>query len=345
MEIRQHIPLAPYTTFKVGGTADYFCRARSPEDIQEAIIFARDKNIPFFVLGGGSNILVADEGYRGLVIQLDLRGVFFEDRGGEVLCRVAAGEKWDDFVALTVARGLYGLENLSGIPGTVGASPVQNIGAYGVEVKETIVRVETIDASTNTIKNFSNRACRFGYRTSFFKSLQGKNFIITRVTFLLQKKGSLNLSYKDVREYFKEKKIMPTLEEVRAAILEIRSRKFPDLARYGTAGSFFKNPIISKSRFKKLHERFSNAPSYPVNKRFVKVPAGWLIQEVGGYKGFEQDAVRSFENQALVIVNTRNASAVDIFKYARMIQEEIQKKTEIILEFEVQLVGFSSEVD
>ena len=300
--------------------------------------------IPFFILGGGSNILVADEGFRGLAVLLDVRGVRFEEHNGSVRCIAGAGERWDDLVALTVARGLYGLENLSGIPGTVGAAPVQNIGAYGAEIKDLIVWVEAIDATTNVQKRFSNRACRFGYRTSFFKTPRGKNFIITGVACSLEKRGSLNLSYKEVREYVAKIGRTPALEEVRAVILSIRSRKFPDLSLYGTAGSFFKNPVISKKRFEALQERFPDAPSYAVNERFVKVPAGWIIEKIGGYKGFEKDAVRSFENQALVIVNTGSACADAILAYARMIQEGIEKKIGIALEFEVALVGFSKKV-
>ena len=178
--------------------------------------------------------------------------------------RAGGGENWDDLVAETVRRGLYGLENLSGIPGTVGAAPVQNIGAYGSEVKDVIVSVETFDSSLNEIKHFFPSECRFAYRDSFFKTKEGKRFIITAVTFRLRKDASLNIEYKDIKNYFAQKNISPILSLVRKAVLEIRKGKFPDLRTTGTAGSFFKNPIIPKEKFDALKKKFPGLPGFPL---------------------------------------------------------------------------------
>ena len=289
MTIQEDIPLAGFTTFKIGGNARYFCLAKNENDLKEGIAFAKEKKISVFVLGGGSNILISEKGFDGLVIKVELVGVAFEEEAGDVVATVASGENWDTFVAETVKRGLYGLENLSGIPGSVGGAPVQNIGAYGMEVKDAIQSVEVFDPKDLKIKTFSKKQCQFGYRDSIFKH-EAKNLIIMRVVFLLKKKGDLKLDYRDVKKYLDDNKIeMPTLAQVRDAILEIRSKKFPDLKKFGTAGSFFKNPIISKEEHRKLLEDFPKIQSFPVDEHSVKIPAGWLLDVLCGFKGVRKE--------------------------------------------------------
>ncbi len=202
MKFLENISLAEYTTFKVGGQARYFSAVRSEEELQKALDFAKKKKVSVFLLGEGSNILVSDRGFPGLIIKIEMKGVFFEKDHEDVLVIASAGESWDRLVTKTIEHNLWGLENLSGIPGTVGAAPVQNIGAYGAEVKDVIVSVRAVDVATGAARTFSNSECRFSYRESFFKTTKGKKHIITSVTFKLSQTPKPNLSYKDLMEYF-----------------------------------------------------------------------------------------------------------------------------------------------
>ncbi|MDP3661708.1 MAG: UDP-N-acetylmuramate dehydrogenase [bacterium] len=328
MELLKNVSIAEFTSFKIGGKADYFCRARSVDELKEALAFARRHSLPIFILGGGTNMLLSDDGFRGVVVKIELHGV----KWGEASV-VAAGENWDSFVAETVARGLWGLENLSGIPGTVGAAPVQNIGAYGVEIAEVLEWVEALDMRTGEIKQLSNADCAFAYRDSIFKKQEGKNFIITRVAFRLQKDGAPNLQYKDLAEYFSSGGA-PTLQQIRRAVLEIRARKFPDLKTHGTAGSFFKNPIISKEKFEELKKRFPGLSGFPVPSG-VKVPLAWILDKICGLKGFEQDNTALWKDQPLVLVNKGGASASAVSALADNIAHIVKEKTGIEIEREV----------
>lgn len=340
MEIQEHVLLAPFTTFRVGGNADYFCSVTSIDELREALLFARTRSLPFFVLGGGSNVLISDEGFPGLVIRMRCTGVTLLPVD-DTLVELSAGggENWDALVTRAVEEGLYGIENLSGIPGSVGATVIQNVGAYGVEACESIVRVEAFDPDSMGIRTFNNNECAFGYRDSFFKTPEGSRFIITRVVFRLMRQGALNLSYKDVRDYFTEHNVPATLRSVRAAILAIRARKFPDLAQYGTAGSFFKNHVITEKEYGLLRERFPGIPGFSVEPGQVKVPAAWLIEHVARKRGKREGAVGSYENQALVIVNYGGARCQEIVQFCEAIAQDIEKKTGIVLEREVRLVG------
>ena len=339
MRIERDIPLAPLTTLKVGGSADYFCAIESSRECAEAVRFAHECHLPFFVLGGGSNVLVSDIGFRGLVIKMDIRGIEADENADVVRARVGAGETWDDFVAWSVERGLYGVENLSGIPGSVGGTPVQNVGAYGADVSSRIDRVETVNASSGEEVVFDTAACRFGYRDSFFKTEEGRKYIITHVVFRLSRIGETNMSYRDVAEYFLRSSTPPTVAEMRVAILAIRARKFPDLSRFGTAGSFFKNPLVPPQQYDALRRRFPAMPAYDSPDGRKKIPAGWLIEHVGGWRGVEKDHVASFANQALVLVNTGGATARSMSAFAETIRKDIAEKTGIVLENEVQRVG------
>lgn len=340
MRIQENVALAPYTTFKIGGSADYFCNVETKKDLEEALAYRKKKSLAFYVIGGGSNILVGDVGFRGLVIRLALRGWVWRDIDHAAIeVVVAAGENWDAFVAEAVARGVYGVENLSGIPGSVGGTPIQNVGAYGMEVAEVIVSVTACNIDTLTWHTFTNKDCTFGYRDSFFKTPKGKKYIVTDVTFRLHKKGKLDVSYKDLTNFFAESGEIQTLASVRRAVLEIRGRKFPDLKKFGTAGSFFKNPILGKRETKRLKKQYPDMPSYDAPKDKIKIPAAWLIEHVGGFKGMRSGNVGSFQNQALVIVNYGAATAVEILQFGDKIIADIFKKTAVRLEREVQRVG------
>jgi UDP-N-acetylmuramate dehydrogenase len=338
--IEKSVPLAPLTTLKVGGRADYFCCVHSIDELKELFRFIHSRNLPFFILGGGSNIVVSDDGFRGLVIKPAFFGVKFESKSSETVeVSAAASEKFDTLIETCVSEGLYGLENLSGIPGSVGATPVQNIGAYGVEVGGVIAWVEAFDTKAMCTKIFTRKQCRFTYRNSFFKTKRGRQFVITKVVYKLSKQGLLNISYKDVEDYFKQYSVPPTLKSVRDAVLFIRSKKFPDLSKYGTAGSFFKNPILTNKQYGSLKKKFPDLPSYYVDGKYVKIPAGWLIDRVGKWRGIRWGSVGSCKNQALVLVNFGGARTKDILGIAEAIREDIYRKTKIKLEFEVELIG------
>lgn len=357
--ITEHIPLSAHTTFKTGGPARFFCVARSMSDVLEAIAFARGKSAPFFILGGGSNVLVSDEGFAGLVIKIEIGGIEFtntDGEGGVVRASVGAGENWDLFVQNCVERGLYGAENLSFIPGTVGAAPVQNIGAYGAEVKDIIESVEAIDVqavsvdgSVSPVSIFSNAECGFAYRDSIFKKKENVGrYIITRVNFILKKDGKINIEYKDLREYFsalssgaqESSTFTPSLAEVRAAVIAIRKKKLPDWHVVGTAGSFFKNPVICLEHYEGLKKQSPELPSYAVagNPEVVKVPLAWVFDHICGYRGVTRGAIGVYHNQALVIVNNGGGTTAEVKALATEMITAVKEKTGIDIEPEVQYV-------
>lgn len=339
MKIEKDISLAPQTTFRIGGIASYFCEVNSIEDLHEALAFARTKEMPVFVLGGGSNVLFSDTGFAGLVIQMNMKGIKIGERKESVLVTAQAGEGWDSFVAHTVQQNLWGLENLSLIPGTVGASPVQNIGAYGVEVMNYIHSVQTIDGQSGKERTFSNKECQFSYRYSIFKKPAYKKFIITSVTFELSVKPTPNLSYKDLHQFFEAKGIKePTQREIRDAVIEIRMNKFPNLAEIGTAGSFWKNPIIEKVDYVKLNNLYPGLPSYPFGEN-VKVSLAWILDHVCNLKGYTLGKARLFEKQPLVIVAESGSSSIEIKALSEAVSGIVEGKTGIRIEPEVEWVG------
>jgi UDP-N-acetylmuramate dehydrogenase len=336
MDIQKNIILKNYTTFKIGGPASFFCIAKNEDELIEALGFAKKNKIPYFILGGGSNLLIPDAGFPGIVIKMENKGIEYKENG-EVI--VQAGENWDNFVKETVERGLYGIENLSGIPGTVGATPVQNIGAYGSEVKDTIISVYALDIKKDEFLTFSNKECGFAYRDSMFKKEKGR-YAVLSVTFLLKKDGKLNTSYKDLQEYFKSRNVSnPSLLQLRNAVIEIRKGKFPDLTHIGTAGSFFKNPVISAKRAEELVERYPEMITYAVNSKFSKVPLAWVLDHVCGFKGIAKGSVGVYKNQALVLVNHGGAKSVDVIALAQEMVDAVYEKTGIEIEPEVEYVG------
>ncbi len=470
MLIEKNIPLSEFATFKIGGKADYFCRVQSLEELKEALFFAKQKKAPIFILGGGSNILVSDKGFRGLVIKMEILGIEFNEQGkkkNSVEVTAGAGENWDYLVSLCVEKGLYGLENLSGIPGTVGGAIFQNIGAYGAEISECVSSVEALNIETGEIGIIPAKNCAFSYRSSIFKDfsssppqefsssfpargkvprlceaegwekattdihshhpvLQGQDtppqaggeeapspvfsnilvsqspLIILSATFSLQKNGTLKTSYKDISAYFSSLPIpparggtaslrargvgesivenlshhpcsedltsppqaggeetqppisdspfpkgsthsygggiFPNLSDLRNAILSIRSRKLPPLDKFGTAGSFFKNPIISKKEYEEFKKKFPDCPANPVRKNKIKISAGWLLDKACNLKGAREGDAGLYENQALVLVNYGSASASEIKSFAEKAVACVLEKTGIILEREVEYV-------
>jgi len=328
-EPEERIELAEYTTFGVGGTARYFHIADTIKGINEGVLFARANGLPVQVLGEGSNVLISDAGIDSFVLKINTKGVEFELLGGQTRVIAQAGEKFDDVVSLSVEKGLYGIENLSSIPGTVGASPVHNIGAYGVEVSDVIEWVEVLNIDTGVVGKLSNTECDFKYRSSVFKD--SKNLIILRVSFLLDNNYSVNIEYKDIKDFL-NKDVNPTLNDMRNAIVHIRKQKFPDT---GTAGSFFKNPIVSKSETEKLLSLYPDLVIYPHGK----LSAAWLIDKVGGWKGYSNNGAGVSDVSALVLVNHGNAKSRDVFDLAEEIRKDIREKTNINLEYEVNLLG------
>lgn len=357
MNLEENKELADLTTFKIGGPARYFATVSSVEDLKQALTFAQEKDLRIFVLGGGSNIVMPDDGFDGLVIRNEISGITAESDGERVHVIAGAGEGWDTLVEYTVNAGLYGIENLSGIPGSVGASPIQNIGAYGSEVKDTILWVDTINRETLEEKRFSNEECQFGYRDSFFKTEEGKGYIVTQVCFVLKKEGDINASYKDLVLYMEERGIeSPTLKEMREAVLEIRAGKFPDLEQIGTAGSFFKNPIVSNKKYQELLEKYPDLPGYPVEEAksskagspdaprkgafrgHTKLSCAWILDHILGVKGQYEGPVGFFEKQPLVVVNTGGATAEEIKAFSQKAINEIKEKLDIDIEREVTIV-------
>jgi len=339
MTIRENISLAQYTTFKIGGKARFFCRVRSEDDLLYAINFAKANNLPIFILGGGSNILISDKGFAGLVIRMKIGGINFKDIGRTVVASAGAGEMWDDLVERSVAKGLYGLENLSAIPGTVGAAPVQNIGAYGAEISQTLRCVRVFDTKKNIFEELSHAECQFSYRDSVFKHQKGR-YIITRVDFELLKEGEVNIDYKDLKVYFESKGMVnPSLLDVRNAVIEIRWNKLPDWKLWGTAGSFFKNPVVSSEHYERLKKEYPDLPSFPeIDDRF-KLPLGWILDRICDVKGLCIGNVCTYEKQALVLVTKPGATSEEVVALAHELMERVKEKTGIEIEGEVEWVN------
>jgi UDP-N-acetylmuramate dehydrogenase len=307
--------------------------------LKSAILFAQEKKLAIFVLGGGSNVLVSDKGFDGLVIKINIQGIEEVENGNGVLVKVAAGGAWDDFVKWSVERGYGGLENLSLIPGSVGAAPVQNIGAYGVEVGNLIESTEVFDVKENIFKTLSRLECQFSYRDSLFKREKGR-YTIVSVLFKLHKDSKPDISYKDLREYFEKRPDVQnhSIIQVREAVIAIRTAKLPDVKKVGTAGSFFKNPILPKKKFDELKSKYPNLPNFAEPDGRVKIPLAWIIDKVCGLKGKKFGRAGIHDTQALVIINYGTADFADVEKVAREIEKSVQEKTGIEIEREVVMV-------
>ena len=348
MNIEENVALAPVTTLQVGGAARYFAEARREDEVREAVEWAKMSNLSLFVLGGGSNIVVADSGWPGLVLRIAIGGLTSEGAGNAVLLSAGAGVDWDEFVAQTVAQNCAGVECLSGIPGSVGGTPVQNVGAYGQEVADTIESVRALDMKNDRVVVLPRPACGFGYRSSIFNTAERGRYIILRVNFRMQRGSGPNLRYADLREHFAQTKTAPTLTSVRQAVREIRCRKgmliVPGDGDCRSAGSFFKNPVLSNEQFQDLDARARarglDVPSYPALEAQRKVPAAWLVEHSGFAKGFRLGAAGISSKHALAIINTGGAQASEIIRLKDAIQQGVGSTWGILLEPEPEFVGF-----
>jgi UDP-N-acetylmuramate dehydrogenase len=341
IDIQENVALAPLTTLKVGGPARFFTRSESEDDVAAAFTHAAMAGLEVFVLGGGSNILVSDSGFDGLVIHVALKGIRLN--GG--LVTAMAGEDWDPLVSFCVGRGLAGIECLSGIPGFVGGTPVQNVGAYGQEVSETIVSVRCFDRLSGKIVELSNTECGFTYRKSIFNSIERGHYVVLSVTYRLEPGGSPKVVYKDLREYFG--KAEPSLTEVRDAVLRIRRAKSMVIDENDpnsrSAGSFFKNPIVELVKFDAISSKVPDhsVPHFPAGDGNVKIPAAWLIERAGFKKGFRLGNAGISANHSLAIVNLGGATAAEIVALKDKIQDRVLREFDIILEPEPVFVGFN----
>jgi UDP-N-acetylmuramate dehydrogenase len=343
MIIGEHVLLAPYTAFRVGGPARYFAEVKTIHDVQAAYQFAREKGLPVFILGGGSNVLIQDEELEALVIRMTSSEIRFEGNGEYVDVVADAGVVWDTLVADVTERGLWGMENLSAIPGSVGASAVQNIGAYGVEAKDIIHSVDVYDSSKDEVHRLNILECVFGYRDSIFKHPKGKNFVVLSVHFRLQKKGTPNLLYKDFTSFAANHNItLLQPRDIRHLVTEVRAGKLPDLQAVGTVGSFFMNPVVSQAVAKGLIERFPEMPQYPQANGTVKLSAAFLIDKVAGLQGVREGDVGLWSHHALVLVNYGKATAQNIVSFASMIVTQVKEKSDVILVPEVVMCNQSS---
>ncbi len=363
MKIQEQVALAPLTTMKVGGPARYFVEAETSEDIREAIAFARSRNLPFFVLGGGSNLVVADAGFDGVVVKTALCGIkeigpnlpiagrygapAVADAEDHLIFEVGAGQDWDNFVAHAVERDCAGLECLSGIPGTVGATPVQNVGAYGQEVAETIISVKALEIESGRECEFTNAECGFAYRTSRFNTVDRGRFVILGVTFALRPSGAPKIAYGDLKKCFAQN-ARPALAEVRDAVLAVRRGKGMVVANDDpdsrSAGSFFKNPVLSEEQFRDLEQRASarglTIPSYPALASQHKVSAAWLIEQAGFPRGYAKGPVGISTKHTLAIVNRGGAKAADVVGLKDEIQRGVEDQFGIELQPEPVFLGF-----
>jgi UDP-N-acetylmuramate dehydrogenase len=346
--IQENVPLAPLTTLQVGGPARYFAEAASEDDVQDAVEFASTKGLPLFVLGGGSNLLVADAGWPGLVLKIAIGGINQQVDRDAVHFEAGAGVDWDQLVALAVTNDCAGVECLSGIPGSVGGTPVQNVGAYGQEVSETIESVLAFDTKEQKIVVLSRDACGFRYRTSIFNNTDRGRYIILRVTYRLTRGGAPSLKYADLQKSFANSPTPPSLGAVRDAVRQIRQSKgmliVPGDPDSRSAGSFFKNPVLSEAEFRHLASRASSEgfeiPSYPALDARRKVSAAWLVEHSGFTKGFTLGEAGISHKHTLALINTGSAHAADMMRLKEAVQRGVEDSWGVVLEPEPVFVGF-----
>jgi UDP-N-acetylmuramate dehydrogenase len=344
------VPLAPMTTLGVGGCARWFMRATTVEEVVAARRWCRDAGLPLFVLGGGTNMVVADGGVDGLVLQVAIRGVEFRPRGSKTTLRLGAGEPWDGAVAAAVSRGLAGLECLSGIPGSAGGTPIQNVGAYGQEVAQSVAEVTVVDRQSGDVATLGGAECAFGYRTSRFKREDEGRFVVCEVLFELGP-GPPTLTYPDVIGHLKERRVVsPGLADVRDAVLSIRRRKGmvidPSDPDTRSVGSFFMNPVVDANRHAGLVSAAGGpVPGFVLHQDQIKVPAAWLIEQSGFSRGYRSGTVGLSSKHPLAIVNRGAATARDVVALAGLIKRRVVDRFGIWLRAEPAFVGFENDVD
>jgi UDP-N-acetylmuramate dehydrogenase len=337
--VQENIDLLPYNTFRISATARYFVTIHSLQEAKDLFQSKLFKENKVLILGGGSNLLLTTD-FDGLVIKNELKGIIpIEEKDETLTLRVGSGEEWHALVMHCVARNLGGIENLSLIPGTVGAAPMQNIGAYGVEIKEVIHNVEAVELSSGNIRTFSNEECRFGYRESVFKQELKNKFFISSITLTVTKKNHhFNTSYGAIAEVLKDQNVKNvSIQAISDAVIAIGKKKLPDPNLIGNAGSFFKNPSIEFYEFEALQKKFSTLPFFPGENKLIKIPAAWLIEQ-SGWKGKTLDNIGVHKHQALVLVNYGGGEGKKIWQLARDIQASVKEKFNITLQPEVNII-------
>ncbi len=350
--LQKDVALAPFTTLKIGGQARYLVKIRNEKELLEGFNFAKENSLEIFILGGGSNVLISDKGFNGLVLHIAFEGIKISKNDEKVILEVGAGVDWDKFVQFCVEKTFAGIECLSGIPGFVGGTPVQNVGAYGQEVSETILEVKTFDRKLGKIIVLTNEQCGFAYRTSIFNTTEKDRYIVLGVTFCLKPNGEPAIRYADLKRYF-EAKSSPSLAETRNAVIEIRKLKSMVIDENDpnsqSAGSFFKNPIVSNEDFLKIEAKAQassiikadeKVPSFPASESYAKIPAAWLIEKSGFQKGYAKGNAGISANHTLAIINRGSATAEEVVALMNEIQSRVEDVFEVKLKPEPVFVGF-----
>lgn len=353
MQIKENFPLAPYTTFYIGGPCRYLIFAQDILEVQQGLNFANERQLPLFVFGGGSNILVADRGFDGVALRIEMVGIdLVSETDSEVTLDVASGEVWDDVVRLACEEGWWGIENLSHIPGFMGALAVQNVGAYGQEASEVVQKVTAIDRESGKIINFDNNQLNFGYRKSIFNTTAKDKYVVLTTQLKLRKNGEPNLSYGDLKNRFKDHR--PTIQEIREAVIEIRNKKFPFPSQptFGNAGSFFRGKILSESEFKDLQKKLRVTLPESASQKLTtmmeklrvnqgyKTPTAFLIENCVG-KELIKGGVSLNSNQPAIIINHSGAGkASEVLALFNQVKQTVYERTGIKLEAEPQFIGF-----
>ncbi|WP_373072585.1 UDP-N-acetylmuramate dehydrogenase [Zeaxanthinibacter enoshimensis] len=338
MKIQENISLRPYNTFGIDASARYFISVNTVQELQQAL--ALEEYPEKFILGGGSNMLLVSD-IKALVVHVNLKGISeIEREGDHLLLKVMAGENWHQLVLWTMQQDLGGLENLSLIPGNTGTAPIQNIGAYGVELKDVFHSCEAVEVATGKLHSFTKEECEFGYRESIFKNKARGKFVITAVTFRLSLQDhDLNTSYGAIEAELEAMGISdPGIQDVSRAVIAIRRKKLPDPAELGNSGSFFKNPVIDGDAFRIFQQKNPEAPFYKVSETAYKIPAGWMIEQCG-FKGKRFGDAGVHKHQALVLVNHGDATGKEILELAHRIQEAVAERFGITIQPEVNIIG------
>lgn len=335
-KIYENVPLKDFNTFRVNATARFFARAKTIDEALEIFSYASGRNLPFFILGGGSNVLFTRD-FDGIIIQPEMQGIRIADEDSETaLVCALAGNEWEELIDFAIARHLSGIENLTMIPGRVGSSPIQNIGAYGVELKDVFHSLSALNINNGEIETFDAERCGFGYRYSIFKAEAKNNYLITSVTLKLQKRFTPVLGYKDLREYFSQVAVIPGLARVRDAVREIRARKLPDVKAVGSAGSFFKNPVVAVEKYNQLLNEGFEISGYQTSEG-VKLPAARLI-EICGWKAFREGDYGVWPHQPLALVNYGQATGAEIYRLSQQIRQSVGETFDVALETEVNIL-------